>query len=119
MDQIFTHCDLNRLGWMRDDAERLVVIDMGDNDVVNFTIELVTGAWSGTVIHVHYSNSPTGPWVDYTTNIRLTTADRTSGLVAHVGRYVRCEVTTASGAEARADIYIHARKSQIDTQVLV
>jgi hypothetical protein len=119
MDYQFTACDLNRFGWMRDLGERLVFVDMGTDDVFNITVELVTGSWSTAVAHIHYANALTGPWVDFTTNLRFNSADRTTGLVAHVGRYVRVEVTTVTGAECRVDIQIHTRKSAIGQEVLV
>lgn len=119
MDLEFLACDMNRIGWMRDINESLVVVDMGTDDVFNMTVELVTGSWSTAVVHIHYANSVTGPWVDFTNNIRFNSADRTTGLVAHVGRYVRCEVITAPGAECRVDIRVHTRKSEIGGEVLV
>jgi hypothetical protein len=119
MEYEFLACDLNRMGCMRDLAERLVVVDMGTDDVFNITIELVTGSWSTAVVHIHYANALTGPWVDFTNNLRFTSADRTTGLAAHVGRYVRCEVTTTPGAECRVDVRVHTRRSAIGQEVLV
>jgi len=96
MEYEFLACDLNRIGCMRDLAERLVVVDMGTDDVFNITIELVTGSWSTAVVHIHYANALTGPWVDFTNN-----------------------VTTTPGAECRVDVRVHTRRSAIGQEVLV
>ncbi len=119
MDYAFIGCDLNRAGCMRDANETLVAWDMGNDDVFVAIVELVTGSWSTAVVHIHYSNTITGPWSDYTTNLRFTSADRTTGLTAHVGRYVRCEVTTTPGAECRVDVTVHTRRSDIGAEVIV
>jgi len=91
----FERCKLDNEGVLtdRDGSPVMLELESGE-DGFSVTADLYVGSWSSGRLDVVYANRITGPWVDFATAIHLDSASQTSGLVAHVGRYVRVQVHT-------------------------
>lgn len=98
----FERCKLDNEGWLTDRNGSPVMLELrSGEDGFSVTVDLYVGSWSSGRLDVEYANEPTGPWVDFSTAVHLDSATQTSGLLAHVGRYVRVKVhTTISGGFA-------------------
>ncbi len=91
----YERCKLENTGVLTDRDGSPVMLEMeAGEDGFSVTIDLYVGAWSSGRVDVKYANAITGPWVDFSTAVHLDNATNTSGLVAHVGKYVRLEVAT-------------------------
>lgn len=121
MYTVFRRCLTNKVGWLKDNEQNNVVIDLNGDDVFSCTVEEIAGtALTAAIIHVHYSNSLQGPWVDFQdVQLRIDKNAKTIGLVGQVGRYVRLEVVTAELTEGTIDVHFNSRSSQIDATAIV
>lgn len=98
----FERCKLDNDGWLTDRNGSPVMLELrSGEDGFTVTVDLFLGSWSSGRLDVQYANELTGPWVNFSSAVQLNSSAQTSGLVAHVGRYVRVDVhTSISGAFA-------------------
>lgn len=119
MDKTFYYCDATKSGWLKDVDQNPVLFDLNGDDVFSIVLDLTVGSWTSGKIDVQYSNSTSGPWVDFETPLHFDSAASTVGLVGHVGKYVRLNVHTALNSGSLCNVIFHSRRSQIGTGVVV